>query len=96
VNHGVHRSSVPDADSRPQFHSSPEGTVPCTARTAFRRESPARAAAPGKPLAGAVRTSCLQRGWSRHLRFQGGGGFPSPSCDIRPFFTRSRGHSMKA
>ena len=67
VNHGVHRSSVPDADSRPQFHSSRGETVPFTARTVSRRGRPAPAAAAGGALAaaagaGAVRHSRLRIG----------------------------------
>ncbi len=58
----VRVSSAPGAGNRPQFHSSPEGTVPCTARTAFRRAKPAVVAAAEKALAGAVRTSHLRRG----------------------------------
>ena len=47
VHRRAHPWSVPGADSKRLFHSSPEATALCIARTAFRAGRPALAAAAG-------------------------------------------------
>jgi hypothetical protein len=92
--HRVRAWSVPRADSRPQSHLSPEGTVPCTARTASSLEK-RLAAATGEVLAGADKTSCLQLGRAVTLNFRRVAAFRFPHATLAVLI-RSRRHYVAA
>jgi len=59
---------VPDADSKPRFHSSPVETVPFIARTVFRRARPAALAAAATGVVAAAALAAA--GAVKKLRFE--------------------------